>query len=183
MILLRKLKLNDLDEYKFWKLPQHKYHILNGPYFKKNSKEEVEELIVSLKNDFSEGKAVLDHKRIISNDKDQLIGEVSWYWKSEETNWMEIGIVIFNDEFWNKGIGFMAFKLWIDELFNTKNEIVRLGITTWSGNHGMIKLAEKLGMKKEAVYRKARIINGEYFDSISYGILKEEWFDYTKKDS
>ena len=30
-------------------------------------------------------------------------------------------------------------------------------------------------MKKEAEYRKARIVNGEYYDSVSYGILKEEW--------
>jgi len=36
-------------------------------------------------------------------------------------------------------------------------------------------LAEKIGLKKEAVYRKARIVNNQYFDSISYGILKEEW--------
>jgi putative hydrolase of HD superfamily len=39
----------------------------------------------------------------------------------------------------------------------------------------MIKLAEKLGLKKEAVYRKARIEDGVYYDSISYGFLKEEW--------
>lgn len=39
----------------------------------------------------------------------------------------------------------------------------------------MLGLAEKLGFKKEAVYRKARIVINEYFDSISYGILREEW--------
>lgn len=39
----------------------------------------------------------------------------------------------------------------------------------------MMNLAEKLGLKKEAVYRKARIVDKKYYDSISYGILKEEW--------
>ena len=39
----------------------------------------------------------------------------------------------------------------------------------------MMKLAEKLGLKKEAIYRKARIVESEYYDSISYGVLKEEW--------
>jgi putative hydrolase of HD superfamily len=39
----------------------------------------------------------------------------------------------------------------------------------------MMALAEKLGLKKEAVYRKARIVKGEYFDSVSYGILRDEW--------
>ncbi|SOS48870.1 Putative HD superfamily hydrolase (fragment) [Tenacibaculum dicentrarchi] len=112
---------------------------------------------------------------IISNDKNEIIGEVSWYWKSKETNWLEIGIVIFNESFWGKGIGYLALKLWIEEVFNDKKEIVRIGISTWSGNYGMIRLAEKLGMIEEARYRKARIINGEYFDSVSYGILKSEW--------
>lgn len=39
----------------------------------------------------------------------------------------------------------------------------------------MMNLAEKLGLKKEAVYRKARIVDNKYYDSISYGILMEEW--------
>lgn len=60
-------------------------------------------------------------------------------------------------------------------MFKSKAALVRIGLTTWSGNHGMIRLAEKLGMKKEAHYRRARIVKGEYFDSISYGMLREEW--------
>ena len=38
-----------------------------------------------------------------------------------------------------------------------------------------MKLAEKLGMKKEAVYRKARIVDNKYYDSLSYGILRQRW--------
>ncbi|SOS48871.1 hypothetical protein TNO021_370004 [Tenacibaculum dicentrarchi] len=45
MIKLRKLQISDLEEYKYWKLPKHSYHSLNGPYFKKDSKEEVEKKI------------------------------------------------------------------------------------------------------------------------------------------
>ncbi len=39
----------------------------------------------------------------------------------------------------------------------------------------MMHLTEKLGYQKEAVFRKARIVKGEYYDSIGYGILREEW--------
>lgn len=88
---------------------------------------------------------------------------------------MEIGIVVFNEDYWGYGIGYKALKLWITRLFNEHEEIVRLGLSTWSGNKRMMRLAEKLGFLKEATYRKARIVNGEYFDSISYGILREEW--------
>ena len=175
MIKLRKLELADLADYKYWNLPVHNYHLTNAPYFEKDSEEDVERLIQALKVNFSLGKNVLENKRIISNEQNEMIGEVSWRWKSEETNWMEIGIVIFNPEFRDQGVGYEALKMWMDQVFNDHEQIVRLGLSTWSGNSGMIKLAEKLGMKKEAEYRMARIVNGKYFDSISYGILKSEW--------
>ena len=88
---------------------------------------------------------------------------------------MEIGILIFDEKNWGKGIGFGALKLWISELFADHQEIVRIGLTSWSGNNGMMKLAQKLGMQQEACYRRARIVNGNYYDSVSYGILREEW--------
>ena len=67
------------------------------------------------------------------------------------------------------------YNMRISKLFDKNTEIVRLGLTTWSGNKRMMKLAEKLGLKKEATSRKARIINNKYYDSVSYGILCEEW--------
>ena len=176
MIILRRLEANDLEEYKYWKLPQHRYHSLNGPYFKKDTAEAVEKKIDALKSRFQKGENVLPNVRIISNNENELIGEVSWYWKSQETNWLEIGIVIFNDAFWGKGIGYIALKLWIDAVFNLKKEIIRIGLSTWSGNQGMIHLAKKLGMREEARYQNARIVNGEYFDAVSYGLLKSEWY-------
>lgn len=178
MIKLRKLKLSDLEDYKYWKLPKHKYHSFNGPYFKKQSEKEVEVMIKKLKTKLLKGEEIKKNSKIISNEKNAIIGEVSWYWKSEETNWLEIGILIFNDNFWNKGIGYLALKLWIKEVFNQQQEIVRIGFTTWSGNYGMVKLAEKLGMKEEARYRNARIVNDKYYDSVSYGMLREEWEEF-----
>ena len=175
-IILKEITIEDLEEYEFWKLPQHEYHQLNGPYFKKDSISEIKNQIRQLRVKFKDGiKNPLPLKKLIVNEKDQLIGEVSSYWKSKETNWMEIGIVIFNKANRGLGIGENAFRLWIDDVFKSNPTFVRLGISTWSGNMGMIKLAVKMGMIKEAEYRKARIVNGEYFDSVSYGILKTEW--------
>lgn len=88
---------------------------------------------------------------------------------------MEVGIVIFNENYWGQGIGYTALKMWINEIFEQNPELIRIGLSTWSGNERMMKLAKKIGLKKEAVYRKARIVDNKYYDSISYGILKEEW--------
>ena len=93
---------------------------------------------------------------------------------------MEIGIVIFDKSNWGKGYGINILKKWIDMVFDEQPRIIRIGLSTWSGNFGMLKLAEKIGMTRAAVYRKARIVNGEYYDSISYGLLKEEWINLKK---
>lgn len=39
----------------------------------------------------------------------------------------------------------------------------------------MIRLGEKLGMKMEARIRRVRYWQGEYYDSIRMGLLREEW--------
>ena len=175
-IYLRQLELDDLDAYLSAQLPHRAYHRMNGPYFPKASQAELKEQMACFREMLSSGKTPLPHKKIIaSRTSDVLIGEVNWYWKSKETNWLEIGIVIFDENFWGKGIGCIALKQWIDHLFTEKPALVRIGLTTWSGNTAMMRLAEKLQMRKEAQYRKARIVDGQYHDSVSYGILKEEW--------
>lgn len=39
----------------------------------------------------------------------------------------------------------------------------------------MQMLGEKCGLTKEAVIRKVRYLNGQYYDSVKYGILGEEF--------
>ncbi len=104
----------------------------------------------------------------------KIIGTVGFYWEYEATKWLEAGIIIYDPHYWNGGYGTEALTLWVDHLFNTM-DIPRVGITTWSGNHRMIKAAEKIGMQLEGRMRKCRYYNGEYFDSIRIGVLREEW--------
>jgi RimJ/RimL family protein N-acetyltransferase len=104
----------------------------------------------------------------------EVIGTVSYYWEHKPSNWLEMGIAIYNPNFWSGGYGTKVFRLWINHLFNTL-PLVRVGFTTWSGNERMIRLGEKLGMTMEARLRKCRFYNGEYYDSIRMGLLREEW--------
>ncbi|ALC90361.1 GCN5 family acetyltransferase [Bacillus sp. FJAT-18017] len=141
----------------------------DAPYFPLKRIEK-EEYIISLNILIEEG---LNTRWSIWADG-KLIGTVSYYWEHKPSLWLEAGIVIYDPAYWNGGYGTEAFKLWIDQLFATM-AIHRIGCTTWSGNKRMIKVGEKLGMTMEARIRKARIYNGEFFDSIKMGILKEEW--------
>lgn len=106
--------------------------------------------------------------------EEELIGTVGYYWEHEPSHWLEMGIVIYDPNYWSGGYGTRVIKLWIDHLF-TKMPLVRVGYTTWSGNERMIKVGEKLGMTMEGRMRKCRYYNGVYYDSIRMGILREEW--------
>ena len=101
-------------------------------------------------------------------------GIISYYWEHEPSKWLEMGIVLHEAGSWGNGIGTPALKLWINHLFNTM-PLVRVGFTTWSGNARMIRVGEKLGLQMEACIRKVRLYEGQYYDSIRMGMLREEW--------
>ncbi|WP_208559494.1 GNAT family N-acetyltransferase [Marinilactibacillus kalidii] len=104
----------------------------------------------------------------------EFVGVVTYYWEHEPSKWLECGIVLYESGKWGKGLGTRALSLWIDRLFNTL-PLVRVGFTTWSGNKRMMAVGEKLGMTLEASIRKVRLYNDCYYDSIRYGLLREEW--------
>lgn len=104
----------------------------------------------------------------------ELVGSLCYYWEHEESLWLEMGVVIYDPQYWSGGIGTKALRMWIGYLFQ-ELPLVRVGYTTWSGNERMIKVGEKLGMKMEARLRKCRYYNGVYYDSIRMGLLREEW--------
>ena len=104
-----------------------------------------------------------------------MIGQVSWYWISEETNWPALGIVIYDPQNWRKGIGNEALGLWSDYLLQAQPLFMRLDLRTWSGNAGMMRLVQKLGFKEEARFRNARLVDGQYYDGLGYGVLRDEW--------
>lgn len=150
-------KNGEIPEWKKWDAPYFPYQ---KPPFR------------SFRNQFS---CDLDEeKRYLILHGDDIIGLVTYYWEHQPSFWLEVGIVIYQPEYWSGGFGTEAMFLWVDHLFKTL-PIVRCGFTTWSGNKRMMKVGEKLGMVLEARLRKCRFYEGEYYDSIRYGILREEW--------
>lgn len=166
--IIRKAKDQDLNY--LWELisDNHEWKRYDGPYFER--KEMSFSLFRSTK--FA---CLLQgiNSQIIESDGN-AVGTVSCYWECEATRWLEAGLTIYSENCWGKGIGSKALRLWTTHLFN-HYEIERVGITTWSGNHGMIKCAEKAGMKLEGRMRKCRYYQGVYYDSMRYGIIRDEW--------
>ena len=146
----------------------------NAPYFNDFKLIDLDTFLLKNHHEFYLSDRVLG---IFLNNKP--IGIVTYYWECFATRWLEIGIVIYEQYTWSKGIGYTALNEWIKICFNKFPDIQHIGLTTWSGNPGMIRLAEKLGLICEARIRKVRYFNGVYYDSIKYGILREEFFNNT----
>ena len=109
-----------------------------------------------------------------------ICGVVSYYFEDEQRNWLEVGIVFHEGHNWGKGLGTRVLNLWISHLFQTFS-IPRIGLTTWSGNARMMRVGEKIGMQQEARIRKVRFYDGNYYDSIRMGMLREEWIAMLEK--
>lgn len=172
-VVLKETTKKDIDELYYWQYEEIEQEAKkwNGPYIKEEKLTKEEHKIAWL-----EANEILidvpDSLLIFAQEK--LIGIVTAHWVDKNTNWLETGIVIYDTDFWNGGYGSEAYKLWIDFLFNSTN-LHRLGMSTWSGNIRMMKVAEKLGMKEEARIRDARTVDGKYYDAIKMGILRTEW--------
>ncbi|MCP4428152.1 MAG: GNAT family N-acetyltransferase, partial [Chloroflexi bacterium] len=146
-IILRDWLLQDVDDYAHWQMPGHKWQDFDGPYYPRTKAEDIPSMIQKLRNkiETNEWDAVRKHLVIANHPANKLIGRVSWYWVSEETNWLAIGIAVYDPAHWRRGIGYEALGLWCEYLWTAVPAIVRLDIRTWSGNIGMMRLAEKLG--------------------------------------
>jgi RimJ/RimL family protein N-acetyltransferase len=175
-IVLREMEFGDLETVLHWLHPSQKWHELDGPYYPPAPEEELPNVISDwAKAIASPKKKVASRLAISLRDSNAIIGVATRYWISKETDWTAIGLSIWNPENWGKGYGYEALGQWCDYLFANEPSFVRLDARTWSGNFGMMRLAEKLGFTKEAVFRNARIVNGKYYDGLGYGILREEW--------
>lgn len=175
-VTVRDLVPEDIEVIYYWlyEAEDREHEKWNGPYgpVEAETFEEFRERVVNGSlEDVQEDKP---RRWLVVEADGKLIGLVSRYWVDERTKWLEIGIVIYDSRYWSGGYGTEAFGYWIEYLFS-QLDIVRLGIATWSGNVRMMGLAAKWGMIEEARVRKARIVAGEFYESIKMGILREEW--------
>lgn len=178
-VVLRDMALEDVESWGHWMGPGHRWRALDGPYYREEPTTQwVQEAMAGHRARLSGDvalPAVRERAVVASLDSDAFLGQVSRYWISEETNWPALGVAIYDDTKWGRGYGYEALGLWSDYLFQSELDFVRLDLRTWSGNVGMMRLAEKLGYQQEACFRRARIVDGVYYDGLGYGVLREEW--------
>lgn len=155
-----------------------KWHDTNGPYLPRPTALELNQNVERRRAESLTDPADRSEPRtslaVADTGTGRLIGQVSWYWESEATDWRRMGIVIYDPDCWSGGYGTEAMRLWTTYLFS-HTSTVRLDLATYSGNPGMMRVARKLGFREEGRFRKARVVNGVFYDSLVYGVLREEW--------
>lgn len=175
--MLRDWEIPDLQPLEHWHTGDQEWKLWDGPYYPKMNPEERNAWLSQMREKIEKEDFPFPPQGLCVSDRNTnaLVGGVSCYWQSRETNWLSVGITLFDPEVRGRGIGYEALGLWCEFLFCAVEALPRLDLRTWSGNLPMINTAEKLGFKEEARFRKARFIKGEYYDGMGYGVLREEW--------
>ena len=97
------------------------------------------------------------------------IGNINAYIDINQ-NTADLGIIIGEKKVWGKGFGLEAWEVICEFLFNEKS-IRKITAGTLSCNKGMLKIAEKSGMKKEGRRLKQEIVRGEEVDVVYFGLF------------
>lgn len=107
-------------------------------------------------------------------DSDELLGFISLesiLW-SHGVAWLGVGIG--DRTQWDKGYGREAMSLLLKYGFDELN-LHRIQLTVFQYNERGIALYEKLGFRREGVYREFMQREGRRYDMYLYGLLRAEW--------
>jgi RimJ/RimL family protein N-acetyltransferase len=86
----------------------------------------------------------------------------------------ELGIMIGNKAYWNKGFGTRAINLLLKHCFDTMN-LNRVFLRVFETNPRAVRCYEKVGFVHEGRLRQAIFKDGEYRDMLMMGALRDEW--------
>ncbi len=101
-----------------------------------------------------------------------LLGWVNHYHHDPTARVTWVGISIGESAYWNQGLGTEALLLWIDYLVK-ELDLTCVRTATWSGNHRMVRCAEKCGFVVDKVNRGSREVRGKRYDGLEFILNRE----------
>ena len=103
----------------------------------------------------------------------RVIGSIALRIKDERNATADIGYVL-HRAYWGQGYMVEAARAVLDAAF-LELRLHRVWATCDPRNRASYRVMEKLGMRREAHFRKDVMEKGEWRDSYLYAILREEW--------
>ncbi len=105
------------------------------------------------------------------------IGGMGAPWASLTHRWAMLGAKIGEPEYWGGGYGTDALLLLVDYCFDWL-DYRRLWIVTTSMNVRVQRQMAKVGFTFEGQQRRGAHADGEWFDWLAYGLMRNEWPGY-----
>ncbi len=109
---------------------------------------------------------------MVLKETGKVIGGCGLY-LSDDRRQALLGWILHRD-YWKNGLTPEAGRAMIDYGFSTLG-LHRIHVTCDAQNYGSRRVMEKLGMRREAEFKKVCLCHGEWHDKYEYGILEEEW--------
>jgi len=113
---------------------------------------------------------------IVTNENDKLIGNCGFHRTNEINRTAEVGIVIGEKDHLGKGYGTDALRLLLKFGFENRN-YNNISLHVYSFNERAIASYEKVGLKKQGIYREALIRGNNKYDILYMDILASEYFE------
>jgi len=113
---------------------------------------------------------------IIDINTDEMIGECGFMCIDNLNQTAELGIVVGNKKYWNKGYGSEALKLLLDYGFKALN-LHNVLLDVYSFNKNAKRCYEKIGFKEIGKRREALYRDLKNYDIIFMDILANEFYE------
>lgn len=105
--------------------------------------------------------------------QNKMIGKCILFQFSDQNHRAEIGYLL-NREYWRQGLMQQALTAVIDFAFDTL-KLHRIEADVDTENAASLRLLEKLGFKREGLFRDRWFVYNEWQDSVMLGLLKQDW--------
>ena len=113
------------------------------------------------------------------NDSWTLVGNCGFFNIEQINRCAEVGIMIGEKSYWNKGYGTEAMQLLLKHGFETLN-LNRIYLRVYETNPRAIHAYEKSGYVLEGRQREAHYLDGKYIDVVFMSVLRSEWKELNK---
>lgn len=168
-LLLRKLAISDYkDMYEYSKLPETSRFLLWSPH---ETPRFTKKYLSYLQGEYRGGRFY--DFAVVEKKSGKMIGTCGFTSIDLVNNGAEVGYVL-SPAHWGKGYGAEALRCVMRFGFSELG-VHRMEAKIMEGNTASMRVAEKCGMRREAVHRDAMLIKGAYRTIVEYAVLAEEF--------
>ena len=121
-----------------------------------------------------------DHIFAIEADDGTYIGNIGLHDIQQENRRALLGIIIGEKAYWGQGYGTDAIRAMLAWAFGYLN-LNRVSLTVYEYNERAIRCYLKCGFRHEGRMRQARYLDGQYYDELMMGILRDEFLQEQEK--